>query len=110
VCGVWRGGRYHLVQWLAVCQPRDQGALDVTNLDTRIFPRDPTNVIFFLCRMLDSWSILQKSGVQKLLQLVAERLTQVAREIYGCRVANTAGLRSASSVKKIGIYFPETAW
>ena len=48
----------------------------------RVFLSNPINVIFTLCSLLDSWMILQRKGVQKMLREVSKRLSRVANEVY----------------------------
>ena len=48
----------------------------------RVFISNPINVIFTLCSLLDSWMILQRKGVQKMLREVSKRLSRVANEVY----------------------------
>lgn len=40
-----------------------------------VLPTDPTNVIFILCSLLESWVVLQKRGLQGLLSEVSKRLS-----------------------------------
>ena len=44
--------------------------------------KDPTDIIFSLCSVLDSWGVLQKRGVQKTLKEVTKRLAQIARDVF----------------------------
>lgn len=47
-----------------------------------ILPKDPTDVIFTICYLLDSWAILQKRGVLNMLREVPKSMTRVARDVY----------------------------
>ena len=49
----------------------------------RIRPKDPTNVVLYMCNLLHVWAKLQKNGLQKMLSRGADNIAKVAREIFG---------------------------
>jgi hypothetical protein len=51
---------------------------------SRIRPGDPTNVIFYLCNILNDWATLQKGVLRKVLQRGASKIAKVAHEVF-CR-------------------------
>ena len=51
----------------------------------RIRPKDPTNVVTYMCNFLHVWANLQKEGLKSMLLRGADNITKVAREIFGRR-------------------------
>ena len=49
----------------------------------RIRPKDPTNVVIYMCNFLHVWANLQKEGLKSMLLRGADNITKVAREIFG---------------------------
>ena len=47
-----------------------------------VVPRDPTDIIFLVCTLLDSWKNLQKRGVQNMLHRVSRRIMLVTRDVF----------------------------
>jgi hypothetical protein len=52
-------------------------------LFSKIRPGDPTSVITLVCHFINTWSKLQKNGLQKLLLQGARKMAHVAQEVFG---------------------------
>ena len=49
----------------------------------RVRPKDPTNVVLYMCNFLHVWAKLQKNGLQRMLLRGADNIAKAAREIFG---------------------------